>query len=209
MAAAATEHDPAYRCPAYQARLCFTSVNAVLQLEESFFSAGIHIIGNRGATERNRLQQNFLNSGVQLAQPLARNRRRSPSGTDAGAKQRLIGINVAYATQKFLIQQRALDGSLASAKKFDELVRAHFQRFHASGIEASGVDAEFSKHARVDKAQFASRGELGDQVSMLGDFGIGIASDETAGHAEMDDPLCGSRLGPATAFTLAFDFLGR
>lgn len=160
MAAAAAEHNPPNRRPAYPARLCFTSVNAVLQLEESFFSVGIHVIGDRRPAERNRLAQNFLNSGVQLAQLLARNRRRSPAWTDASAEQRFIGINVAYAAQKFLVQQRALDGSLASAKEFDELVRAHFQRLDASGIEAAGfglrINAKLAKHAGVDKAEFAS-----------------------------------------------------
>src|SRR5580658_1029886 len=160
MAAAPAEHNPPDRRPAYQARLCFTSVNAVLELEESFFSIGIDVIGDRRPAQGDRLTQNFLNSGVQFVQPLARNRRGSPSRTDASAKQRFIGVDVAHAAQKFLVQQRALDGSLASAKQFGELVRAHLQRFDTAGIEAAGfglrMNAELAKHSGIDEAEFAS-----------------------------------------------------
>lgn len=60
MTAAAGEHDTADCRSAYQARLTFAAINSMLELEESFFSIGIHIVGNRRSTQRDCLAQYFL-----------------------------------------------------------------------------------------------------------------------------------------------------
>jgi hypothetical protein len=76
----------------------------MLELEESFFSIRVDIIGNRRSAPRDRLAQHFPHRSVQLAQLLPRDGRRPPAGTDASPKQRLVGINVAHAAQQLLIQ---------------------------------------------------------------------------------------------------------
>src|SRR6202521_661447 len=176
----------------------------MLELEESFFSIRVHIIGNRRSAQRDRLAEHSPNGSVQLAQLLPRDGRRPPAGSDASPKQRLVGINVADAAQQLLIQKRAFDRSLAPAKKRDELLLAHLQWFHTTGIEAAGMNAELAKHPWIDKPEFAPRSELRDQVSVLRDLRCRIANDQAPGHSEMDDPL--RRLTTATSAFLRLCF---
>src|SRR4029077_7711071 len=103
------------------------------ELEESFFTIRVYVIRNRRSAERDRLAQHFPHRPVELAQLLPGDGRRPTAGTDARPKQRLVGINVADAAQQLLIQKRALDRSLAPAKKRDEPLLAHFQRFDSTG----------------------------------------------------------------------------
>jgi hypothetical protein len=44
--AAAGQHDAPDRGPADQARLAFTAINSMLELEKSLFSIGVHVIGD-------------------------------------------------------------------------------------------------------------------------------------------------------------------
>src|ERR1039458_5420246 len=161
----------------------------MLKLEEPFFSIGVHVVGNRRSTQSDRFAQHFPHRSVQLSQVLPCDGRRPPARTDACPKQRLVSINIAHAAQQLLIQKRALDRSLTPAKKRDELLFAHFQRLQSTGIETSSMNAELAKHPRIDKPQFASRRQLRNQVSVLGDFRSRFANDDAPGHAKMDDPL--------------------
>ena len=47
MAAAARDHYSLDRSLTDEARLAFASVNPMLELEESFFAIGVHVIGDR------------------------------------------------------------------------------------------------------------------------------------------------------------------
>ena len=92
----------------------------MLQLEESFAPLGVDIVADRRAAQRDRLAQYLLQRSVQFAQLSASERRRSPARPDTGAKQRLVGIDVAHAAQQLLVQQRALDRRLAVPEQSDE-----------------------------------------------------------------------------------------
>ena len=46
MATAAGDYNSLYRSLANQAGFAFASVNAVLQLEKSFFAVGVHVVGH-------------------------------------------------------------------------------------------------------------------------------------------------------------------
>src|SRR5208282_6881280 len=110
----------------------------MLELEESFFAIGVDIVGNGRSTERDGLAQHLPHCAMQFPQLVAGHGRRAPPRTDAGAKQRLVGIDVADAAQQLLIEQRALDGSLAATKQGNKTFLADIERFDASGIEAAG-----------------------------------------------------------------------
>src|SRR5208282_880725 len=114
--AAARQNNPPDCGPAQQAGFPLTAIHSMLELEEAFLSIRVHVIGNRRSAQRDRLAQNFLYRGMQLAQLLPGDGCRPPPGTDAGAEQRLVGIDVAHAAQQFLVQESALDRSLAPAK---------------------------------------------------------------------------------------------
>ena len=86
---------------AYQARLAFAAIDPMLKLEKTLLSIRIHVIGNRRSAERNRLAQHLLHRLMQLAQLIPRDRRRPPARTDAGPKQRFVGIDIADARSNF------------------------------------------------------------------------------------------------------------
>src|ERR1700733_2419247 len=121
---------------------------------------------------------------------IARNGRRTTARANAGAEKRFIGIDVADAAQKFLIQQSALDGSFASAEKSDETVEIDFQRLDASRFKVcrSG-DAKPTEPARINEAQFSSRRQLENRVRVFDNFSLRFANLKASCHAEMNDPL--------------------
>ena len=60
VAAAAGDHDSLDRRLADQARLAFAAVDAMLELEESFFAVGVDIVGDGGSAESDRFLQDFF-----------------------------------------------------------------------------------------------------------------------------------------------------
>ena len=160
----------------------------MLQLKKPLFAVGVYVIGNRRAAERNRFAQDLAHRFAQLAELRARNRRRSPAGTKARSKQRLICINISDAAQQLLIQERALDWSLPPVKKFNESFFVQIQRLNASRIKR-GMNAKLAKHPRIDKTQFASRRQGCNQVRMPGNFSSRLANHHPPSHPQMHYPL--------------------
>src|SRR5580692_104987 len=72
VAAAAGDHDSFDRRFADEAGLAFAAVDAVPELEESFFAIGVHVVGNGGAAERDRFFQDFFYGDEELAELVAR-----------------------------------------------------------------------------------------------------------------------------------------
>ena len=64
-------HD---RRPAPTARLAFTAIDTVLELEESFVAVGIDIIGNTRTAKADGLIQNFLQCEMQALEFVASER---------------------------------------------------------------------------------------------------------------------------------------
>src|SRR5271157_1535958 len=124
------------------------------KLKEPFLAVGIHVIRNRRTTQNNRLAQNHLHGTAQLAELLPRETRRSAPRTDARPEQRFIGVDVAHASQEFLIQKRTLDRRLPPAKQRPELLFSDLQRLDAAGIESIFMHAELPEHPRIHKPQF-------------------------------------------------------
>ena len=60
MAAAAGDHNAFDRRFADEAGLTFTAIDAVLELEETFFAVGVDVVGNGRATEGNCLAKDFF-----------------------------------------------------------------------------------------------------------------------------------------------------
>src|SRR5450755_2297539 len=104
VAAATRDHHALDRSLAHPARFMLTTVNPMLELKESLFPIGVDVVGHRRPAQGNRFPQHFLNFRVKASQVLARKRRRTPARANSGAEQRLVGVNVTHATQKFLVQ---------------------------------------------------------------------------------------------------------
>ena len=87
MTAASGQYNAPDCGPARQAPLSLAAINSMLELEESFFSIRVHVVGNRRSAERDRLAQHFPHRSVQLAQLLPRDSGDPPAGTNASTKQ--------------------------------------------------------------------------------------------------------------------------
>lgn len=98
MAAAAGEHYALDWRSANQARLIFPSIHTMLELEKSFRSIRIHVIGDRRAALSDGLAQHLGHSLVELDQLSLRNCSGAAARTDARPKQRFVSINISHAS---------------------------------------------------------------------------------------------------------------
>src|SRR5579872_1986955 len=150
MSATLPDQDAADRRSAHRTGLSFSAVNAVALLKAAAAAAGIHIVGNRGATPLDGLDQHFLNRPIQAAGTLAREPGGDGSRVDAGAVQRLIGINISHPAQESLIEQEWLDQRLPRAQAGDESIRRDRQRVRTKLVQAGG-----ELGAQLDAAELA------------------------------------------------------
>ncbi len=122
MAAAACDRDPFDGMLADKAPFSLSPIDPVLKLKESGFALGVHIVRNRRAAGSNRFIQHRPKRKEQLAQFCLAERCGPATWAHAGAKQRLVRIDVPHAAQQSLVQQGALDRSLAAPKNVDKLL---------------------------------------------------------------------------------------
>jgi hypothetical protein len=196
MTASSRNHDTLDRRLTYVTQLTFPAIDAMPQLKKTFFPIGIHVVGDGGATQANRLFQNLLEGSTQNSELFARKAAGTTTRPDAGSKQGFIGINVANPAEQFLVQQGALDRSLPPAKELYKIVFADFKRLQSgSGKIPVAGDAEAPKAAWVDETYFPSRSELGDRMGMLLDVGVGRADQHLSCHPQVHDPLPWCSLG--------------
>jgi hypothetical protein len=128
MRAAPAEHDSLNGSFTYKAWLSRSHVHPVLKLEESFTTFCIYVVGNRRSAEFDGFFQHFFYG---LMEPCEFDATQSPglaARSDAGAKQRFIGVYVSYSVKKTLIQESGFDWSSSSAKKLNEFLDAGGQR---------------------------------------------------------------------------------
>jgi len=86
VAAAARDYDSLDGRLANQAGLGLAAIDAMLELEESFFAFGVHIVGNGGTAEGDRFFQDLFHCGEKLAQLLARDGLGAAARAQAGAE---------------------------------------------------------------------------------------------------------------------------
>src|SRR5450432_1338505 len=123
MAAAPGDDDPLDRRLAHAAGLALAPVNPVLELEETFFAIGIHVVGNAGAAQLDGFFQNCFQGLMQAPKLVSGERGSAATGPNAGSEQSFIGVDVSHPAQQALIEQRALDRSLASVEQGGEILK--------------------------------------------------------------------------------------
>jgi len=151
MTTASGNDDPFDRGLTNQARLSLAGIHAVFKLEEALITLSIDVIGDGGPTEGDGFLENFLHREIQTPEIFAFERRRPTAWPYTRAKQRLIGIDVSYPAEQPLVQECALDGSLASFEKLYEAIEFYLQRLGTGGLELMR-HAETSETPRIDKA---------------------------------------------------------
>src|ERR1019366_1387666 len=97
MTAPSCDDNPLDGGAAYQAWLALSAIHAMSQLKKSLPAFGIDVIVYRRSAQLDRLAQDRLQCDMQFSQLGAGERRRPPAGTNPGAKQRLVSINVSHA----------------------------------------------------------------------------------------------------------------
>jgi len=119
--AAASEGDAADGRGADEAGLAGAPVDAVLELEEAARTIGIDVVGDGGAAEPDGVAEDLDERGAQAGQLGAGETGGLASGAEAGAEERLVGVDVADAVEERLIEQRGLDRRAARMEERDEV----------------------------------------------------------------------------------------
>src|SRR5581483_9833990 len=173
-----------------QAGLAFAAIDAVLELEEAGLAFGVHVIGNRRAAGGDGLAEHLLDGVVKAAQFGPGERGGAAARAHSGAEKRFVRIDIAHTTQQLLVQQRALDRGFALAEQVDEDFETNIQRFHAFSLETvARVYRQPPEPPWINKAQFPSRSQLGNEMRVLFDFLLWLCQQKLAGHAQMNDKL--------------------
>src|ERR1039457_5175352 len=188
-----SQHDAQDRGLAAAARQPCAQVDAVLELKEPSHSVGVHIIGDRGAAQPDGVLQNLAQGEPQPLKLHPGHPPRPPARPDAGAKQALVGVDVAHSGKQRLVQQGSLDGQVPAAEERGKRLRPNRKRLCPRPAEtrASAQIAELQppKPARVHKAKLTAAGKAQADVRMGGNGTLGSGDEQPPGHAEMHDPL--------------------
>ena len=129
--AAATDHDALDGRAANAAGLAGARVDVVVELKEARNTIGVHIVGDRGATQSNRFSEDFIQSGAQSTKLSSGETTRMAAGANAGMEERLVRVDIADAVEQRLVEQRSLDRRLALAEERDEVFDPDGERFAA------------------------------------------------------------------------------
>src|SRR6266571_4999074 len=133
--------------------------------------------------------KDFLQRGVQLAHLGFRKCVGATPWPDVSAKQRLIGIDVAYAVQEFLVQQRRFHRRFAGVKKSGKFFCVDTERLSARPAETCLPYLQASEPPWINKTQLSSRSQLGHQMSVFGDLGFWCRHQDSPSHSQMHYPL--------------------
>ena len=156
MGAAPGNDDLADWRSAVAARLVFAGVDAVLKLEEAADAFGIDVIGDRRAAELDGMAENLLESDMEAVEFGAGEPAGLAAGTDTGAEEAFIGIDIAHAGEQRLVEQCGLDGELAAAEESCEFAASDGERLCAGGGEGCAAleiaELEATEAAGIDEA---------------------------------------------------------
>jgi hypothetical protein len=149
---APTDNDFLDRSLALYAGFAFAAIGAVLDLKKAGLAIGIHIVRDGRPASGNRQLQDFLQRGKQLAQLGFRQCVGSPTGSDVGAKQRFIGINVPHAVQQLLVQESCFNWGFAAMKQLGEIICPDLERLGSGSTEAAVLYFQPPETPRIDEA---------------------------------------------------------
>jgi len=157
------EEDAADGGSADEAGLAGAQVDAMLELEEAGNAVGVDVIGDGRAPQFDGLAQDGLQGGVQPIEAGASEASGHARGADSGVEEAFVGVDVADAMEKLLVEQGGFDGELSMAKEGCEVGRRDGEGLAAGSAEGpraagvvDGVQSEAAEAAGVDEAEFAA-----------------------------------------------------
>lgn len=107
------DDDAADFCAAAKARLAGALIDAMARLKFSAIPFRVHVIGNRRTFHANRFVQNQADFFVQARDFIRREIGAEALRMNPRAPQGLIGVDIAHATERALIEQERLDAAAA------------------------------------------------------------------------------------------------
>ena len=193
MGAASSHDDSPDRAAAIAARLAGALVDAVFELKEASHTFCVDVVGDGGATEADGVFQDFAQRHAQPLQLRPGELPGSPSWSNSGAKQALVGVDIANAGEQRLVEERCFDGQLSASKESGEFCGLNRQRLGSRAGEAiaSGEVSKVqpSEAAGVNKANLSAACQRETRVSVRRQGAFGESHKQSPGHAEMNDPL--------------------
>ena len=195
MCSPACQQDAPDRRPAAKAGQARAHVDAVFQLEEAPHAIRVHIVADRRPAQPDGVFENIAQGQPQAFEFHPGQAATEPARANGGAKEALVGVDVTHAGEQLLIEQGGFDGQAPWPEELGELLRRHLKRIGPWSAEA-GTAAEIAelqppKAARVNEAQFPAAGQAQPRMSVGWDGSIRGSDQQSAGHAEMDNPLRG------------------
>ncbi len=180
-------------------RTCPALAAVNLGREPAAAAVGVDIRGvvKRRSASPNGCPQNSADLAAKRGGILWGYRRRQPLGCESGGVERLVGIDVADAGDRRLVEQRSLDSGGAPPANQPLVERAVAQAGQRVGPQASQgvrptvgvdrIDEQFAECARVDEAKLGAVVEIHDDVRVLRHFVGGPRHSQLAGHPQVGD----------------------
>jgi len=135
--AAASDSDALDGCFAGEAGLAGALVDAVLELEKAAHAFGIDVVRDRRPAKADGVLEDFAEGEPQALEFDPGEASRAAAGANGGAKEALVGVDVAYTGQQLLVEQTGLDGEASAAEEGCEFGGLNAERFGA-GCGKSG-----------------------------------------------------------------------
>lgn len=158
------------------------AVGLVTILIRTFAAAGVDVIGNGGAAGGDGLGEDGLDGAEKVGEAGAAEAGGEGKGMNAGSEEGFVGIDIAHAAQKALVEQEGLDAGAPGLGEGDKGGFAELERVGtALGVIAGTKD--LSELADVVKAQ----GSVAQMKAGAGEFTLAFIEPQLAGHAEVDE----------------------
>lgn len=129
--AAAGDRDALDGCFAGEAGLAGALVDTVFELEKAAHAFGIDVVGNRRTAEADGVLEDFAEGEPQALEFDAGEAPGAAAGSNGGAKEAFIGVDVAYTGEKRLVEQGRFDREAAATEEGCEFGRLNAERFGA------------------------------------------------------------------------------
>lgn len=138
MGAAASDHDSLNGGVAEFAGLAGALVDAVLELEEAADAVGVNIVRDGGAAEFDGVAEDGLDGGVEQGQLGAGEAGGGAFGADTGAKEGLVGVDIADSVEEFLVEESGFDGSFSPFEEGEERAWGDGEGLGSGALEVFG-----------------------------------------------------------------------
>ena len=107
-------------------------------LEKALATLGVHVVRDRRTAGGDRFGEHGDDRVVEFAGAIAAKALGQRLGMNAGAEQRFVGVDIADAAEKGLVEKQRLDTCLAAAECRGELVEGNFERLRPKARDAGG-----------------------------------------------------------------------